>query len=345
MESNKQNADELLLDWHLDRLNDEDRSRVDQELRSDPKLRAKSERLGQILQPLDNWRVAPASQNLADKVLAHVARSADVAGVPPPPPTEDESGLVRFPFTSLRDLVAVAACILLLVGVFIPGVSTVRGRAQRTACASNLSSIFRGTSTYQQAFASSLPFAGNLPGASWLPTGASGRPYASNSRHLYLLVKLGYVPTPDDFVCPAAETAVPMRVDDPRAFDDFPSTCNVSYAALNMAGPGPNLKPTMPIAYISDTNPLFVGARFNDLVDPDRTNSPVHGGKGQNVLTLDGSAKWMTKPVYGPNHDNLWLIDNIRHYTGIEIPTRKDDVQLVPGFPATDPEVCRTLQQ
>ena len=344
MEPDSRNTQELLLDWHLDRLEEEDRLCIERELRSNPKLQAQSDRLGRVLQPLDHWRVGSASPNLADRVLAYVSRSSDAAGVSLSPPTEFEGRVFRFPSASLRDLIALAACVLLLVGVFIPGISTVRGRAQRAACADNLSCIFQGIGTYRQTFASSLPFAGYLPGASWLPSGAAGRPYASNSRHLYMLVKLGYGPTPADFICPAAGTGVPMRVDDPTAYVDFESTCNVNYAALNMAGPRPNLNPIMPIAYIGDTNPLFVGARFNESVDPDRTNSPVHGGKGQNVLTLDGSARWMTKPVYGPNRDNLWLIGNIRRYTGVEVPIRNDDVQLVPGFPATDPEVCRALQ-
>ena len=99
----------------------------------------------------------------------------------------------------------------------------------------------------------------------------------------------------------------------------------------------------MAIAYVSDVNPLFVGARFNASIDPDRTNSPAHRGKGQTVLTLDGSARWITRPVYGPKQDNLWLIGNIRSYKGTEVPAG-DDVQLVPGYPATDPVINRTLR-
>lgn len=101
----------------------------------------------------------------------------------------------------------------------------------------------------------------------------------------------------------------------------------------------------MPVAYLSDANPLFVNAKFNDAVDPYYTNSPAHRGRGQNVLTLDGSATWMPKPVYGRNHDNLWLIGNIRYYEGTEALDRDDDVQLVPGYPATDPAVRRALTE
>ena len=44
----------------------------------------------------------------------------------------------------------------------------------------------------------------------------------------------------------------------------------------------------------------------------------------------------MTTPVYGTQKDNVWLAGDIRHYTGMERPTNCDDVQLVPGYPATD---------
>ena len=70
------------------------------------------------------------------------------------------------------------------------------------------------------------------------------------------------------------------------------------------------------------------------ITSPDTTNSTAHGGRGQTVLTLDGSARWITSPIYGPERDNLWLAGDIRHYTGCETPTRDDDAQLIPGYPA-----------
>ncbi len=343
MRRHKQDIEQSLLDWHLDRLSADDRAWVEEALRRDALLREKSERLGRILQRLDYWPVAPAPPDLADKVVAHMERSTR-SGSEPQPPAVESAGYGRFPFASLRELIAVAACIILLVGVLVFGVSELRSRSQRAMCASNLGSIFRATSTYRHEFGGSLPFAGALPGASWLPSGARGRPYASNSRHVFLLIRHNCGTTPKDFICPAAKSDQPMRVDDWTAYDDFAAACNISYATLNLAGPTPNLKPAMPVAYISDANPLFIGGRFNDsVVDPDKANSPAHRGKGQTVLTLDGSAGWMTRPVYGPKRDNLWLIGNIRRYTGIETPTG-DDVQLVPGYPATDPIVRSTLQ-
>jgi hypothetical protein len=122
--------------------------------------------------------------------------------------------------------------------------------------------------------------------------------------------------------------------------DDFGKACNISYATLNLAGPTLRLRPSRGVAYAGDPNPLFVNARFNAAVDADHTNSPAHRGKGQTVLTLDGSAAFVTSPICGPKRDNVWLVGNIRHYTGTETPASDDDAQLVQGYPTTDPVIC-----
>jgi hypothetical protein len=123
---------------------------------------------------------------------------------------------------------------------------------------------------------------------------------------------------------------------------DFTFARNICYDTLNLGGAQPNLRPRSAIAYAADRNPLFLGARFNPTVDPDRANSPHHRRRGQMVLTLDGSAAWMTTPIHGPKRDNVWVIRNVRRYTGMEAPTTDDDAFLVPGFPTTDPVFRRT---
>ena len=342
MEPEKPNPEDLLLDWHLNRIDEQDRLWIERELQRDESLRARGNRLGRILQPLDHWTVPPAQTNLADKVLASVQHSTRGAERVLQFPVEEPVHR-RLRFLSLKDALAVAACLLLLVGVFVPGASQIRSRSQRAMCAGNLASIFRGVSAYQDTFDGSLPFAGTYAGASWLPGGATGRPYASNSRHTYLLVKLNYGPSAADFICPANKTGVPMQAADFAAYNDFVNIYNVSYDSLNLAGESPNLRPPASVAYIGDTNPLFVGVRFDESVNPDKTNSPAHRGRGQTVITLDGSTRWMTTPIYGSKRDNLWLAGRIRRYTGVETRASDDDVQLVPGYPATDPTVCRAL--
>lgn len=345
MAHEEKNREELLLDRHLDRLDDSQRTWIESELKRDETLRVKKERLSRIVEPLDHWEAETPPADLSDRVLTHIERSNRETALPPIVSFENERP-GRSAFLSRRDLVAIAACILLLVGVFFPGVSQLRHRSQRTMCASNLGSIFRGVSLYQDAFAGALPFAGNSPGAAWLPGGAGEGGYASNSRHLYLLVKLDLGPQPKDFICPACSKSKPMSSEGLGGRDDFAQCCSNSYSALNLAGCNPNLKPRNPVPYLSDRNPLFVNAQFNPSLDPDKTNSAAHGGKGQTVLLLDGSTKWVKTPFYGPKRDNLWLIGDIRQYTGTESCMCPDtDVQLVPGYPITDAAVLSKVKQ
>jgi hypothetical protein len=232
----------------------------------------------------------------------------------------------------MREMIAVAACLVLLVGVAVPGMASVRDRAQRAMCATNLATIFQGASSYQQASNDSLPYAGALVRASWLPGADSAAPYVSNSRHPYLLLKLKYGPKPADFLCPARCDSRPPA-DDVASRDDFADAGRISYDSLNLAGTSPNVRPPRALAYMSDANPLFVNARFNEAVDPSKTNSPAHRGRGQTVLKLDGNVQFVRTPVYAAD-DNLWTIRNVRSYRGTEAPTNPDDAFLVPGFPA-----------
>ena len=347
MESNNRNREDLLLDFHLDRLDGSDREWIEAELLRDVELRHKSDRLGQALRPLDHWSVASPTGNLVDRVLARVERESAPAS--PASPAVGMDQVLASPRRSfvlpMKEVLAVAASIALLLSVLIPGIGSARAEAQRAMCASNLSSIFQGTFLYQQAFNESLPYAGTVSGSVWLPGVGNDRPYASNSRHPYLLAKFSFGPKPEHFICPADRGAVAMRADDLANYDDFASTRNNSYDSLNLTGESPNLRPGRAIAYLSDRNPLFRNGRFDQTVNPHTANSLVHNGKGQVVLTLDGSARWITTPVYNASGDNLWMAGDIRDYQGTESPTASDDAQLVPGYPTTDPEVKKYLMR
>jgi len=334
MTRDKAGRDELLLDFHLDKLSNEDREWIEAELLRDAGLRTRSDRLGQYLRPLDYWTTSPPPSAILERVLASFPARArqpvDSTGAAAPGPRSFG------PFRSLRELVTVAACLVAVVGVALPGAASLRSRAQRTMCASNLGSIFRGVTLYQQAFAGALPYAGNPQPASWLPVQGRTVPFASNSRHLYLIAKLNYGPEPKDFVCPSAADGKAMRADELARHDDFARCSSIRYASLNMAGPRPNLRPRGPIAYVSDMNPLFVGGRFNDAVNPNTTNSPAHGGHGQSVLILDGSVVYLSTPVYGIQQDNLWLAGSLQRYAGTEAADGEEDAFLIPGYPASD---------
>ncbi|HNQ24943.1 MAG TPA: hypothetical protein PKK06_17840 [Phycisphaerae bacterium] len=352
MQDRGHHRDKLLLELYLGRLDDETRLWLEGELADDAALRSRYERLQRLLKPLDAWTAPEAPTDLADRVLARV-RTAAAAGARAstlPPPAAAAPTVLRFPETtadrvpgargarySLRDIAAVAACLLLAATVLVPGVTRMRGHAQRMACARNLEALHHGAATYQASFGG-LPFAGQTPGAPWLPAAAGVQRPESNSRHVYLILRIDGA-QPRHFICPADRRAAPMATETVEHHRDFLTRRNFSYDALQMAGPIPVPGARPRLAYLSDHNPLFVKGRFDDSVDPDETNSPTHNGGGQNVLLLDGSVVWLTTPVYGTERDNLWLIEQLRAYRGTETRPNDADAFLVPGFPETDPEV------
>lgn len=328
--------EDLLLDFHLGRLDPEERRRIEEELGRDAALRAKSDRLGGVLRPLDYWTIASAPPTLVEKVLLKVEQARQTESAVISGQEQGPTGGRGFRL-SIRELLAVAACFIMLASVLVPALSEVRTRSQRVTCANHLSSIYQGVEAYRQEFAGALPFAGWVTGASWLPSGSKSRPHASNSQHVYRLLKGSYGPAPRDFVCPSSRAAQPVPGAELARYDDFAEAANISYATLNLASQSPNLRPPVPIAYISDANPLFLDGRFDETLDPSTANSPAHNGRGQTVLTLDGRVELLSSPIVGPRHDNLWLAGDVRHYSGTETQTRKDDAFLVPGYPSTDP--------
>lgn len=281
------------------------------------------------MRPLDLGATVSVPVSLADRILARVDSTA---GQPKLTESSRRDGARSF-IWRYREPIAIAACLVALIGVMSPVLAEFRHRAQRTVCADRLASLFGATALYQDAFAGSLPYAGGRADATWLPSGPSDRPFESNSRHAFLLVKADFGVNPEQFVCPSDDRAVPAAVEAIANHSDFPRSTNVTYNALNMAGPRPQLRPARTVAYFSDPNPLFVRARFDATVDADHANSPAHRGRGQTVLALDGTATWQKSPLFGAGRDNVWLIDDLRQYNGTEAPRRDDDAQLIPGFP------------
>jgi hypothetical protein len=327
MYRNENDPSDHLLEWHLDLLDGDAARWIESELQRDAKLREQSQKLENVLRPLDHWSVHHEPPNLAENILSSVRQARTHEDR-----TERRGRVFAFPLFRIRDLGAVAACIALLMGVFVPGASALRSRSQRILCASNMHSIGQGLSQYQASFAGSLPFAGFAADSAWLP-GSDPTCFSSNSRHVFLLYKHGFVAKPNVFLCPSNKNAAPMKVAALGGCDDFNEGNNISYDSHNLAGATPNLRPLATIAYLADPNPLFIGGRFNDDIDPQIANSPAHGGRGQTVLLLDGRVEYMRTPVYGDHKDNVWTIEGVRHYKGIETPTRLNDSFLVPGVP------------
>ena len=199
-----------------------------------------------------------------------------------------DPGIVRM--RSFRDIAAVAAMIVLVVGLGVPSLLQMRERGYRTACTQNLASIGVGMQAYAMANNNSLPFAGWDQRNSWRPTDEPDLKVLPNRRHAYMLLRYGNVPA-RIFVCPATR-GMPMPEAQVRTHNDFLESRNLSYAYQNMAGVRPSLQDNPDLPIFADDNPLFSNGwpLFENLglSNPTRANSRAHGGAGQNILTIRG---------------------------------------------------------
>jgi hypothetical protein len=125
-----------------------------------------------------------------------------------------------------------------------------------------------------------------------------------------------------------------MPADQLERRQDFIESRNISYAYQNMAGVRPSLRSTPDLPIFADDTPLFAdGLPLLDLrrlgSDPAALNSRSHGGRGQNILTLDGRSIWTTTPLAGVRGNNIWTLDGVTEYTGREGPQSATDSHLL----------------
>lgn len=327
----------MLLDLHLNRLESDQAREVEEALAESPDLAGKSRALRDLLSHLDAADVPEPTVSLADAVMGRIEKA--VRPLPfkeMTPVSPGESAGTRF--FSLRELIAIAACILLFVGIFVPGYQKTRSIARRNMCSHNLRAASIANSAYAQQSDGFLPWFGHQPNASWLPVRAPNVPRFSNSRTMFVLLQQGLIPNnnPRVFICPSVPNARPMIAEDYRRFNDFAEPANISYSTIFANLPKgrriEKMDPRMVIA--ADPNPLFDGRGGGHHLSPydEAGNSLAHeSGAGQNAVYVTGSGGWYTKPTIGVDQDHIYRAGGkLTHYTGIEKPLSETDTLLVP---------------
>lgn len=326
-----------ILDLHLGRLTPEERRELEMRIQANPALAAEHEALTALFNALNSVRddVPTPPPDLAARISARVAALGAAPRLIARPrrvaePAElADVGLIRV--RNFRDIAAVAAMIVLAIGVGVPSMLNMRHRAQRALCTEHLAGIGRGLQSYAMANQYNLPFAGWGANRTWRPSDDPALQVWPNRRHIYPLVRAERLPT-RVFVCPATRgLAMPQdRVD---AYDDFIESNNVTYAYQNMAGVRPSLRDDPDIPILADDNPLFDNGwpLFDRLGLSNRAaaNSRAHGGAGQNILTIRGNVRWITNPTVGPRDDNIWTLEGVSEYEGREGPRSPHDAHLL----------------
>jgi prepilin-type processing-associated H-X9-DG protein len=239
---------------------------------------------------------------------------------------------------NLAEMAAVAASIMLIVGILVPTMSFARQKHLQKQCGTQLGSFFRGLKSYISDHDENLPSVATAAGAPWWKVGYQGKENQSNTRRVYLLVREKYV-EPEIFICPGNKTGVNLKIEASkiRDYKDFPDRRYVtfSFQISCKTTKGGNLQCRKVI--MADLNPLFeelpnFDSTFKIRLDKEllTINSSSHNRRGQNVLFGDGHIEFLKTRHTSDAHDDIFTLQDTDIYHGVEVPSCETDFFLAP---------------
>lgn len=251
-----------------------------------------------------------------------------------------------------------AAVLILGLSLLMPVLEQNHNQAVSAVCASNMSLAGQGFAQYAADHDGQMPRRALRVGDVWWQVGQpigsndpahvdEAAPVQSNSAHLFVLVRRGYV-SPRDLACPANPHASQKVHPSQR---DWLTPQAVSFSYQNQYTDKPMHLTTgrraASFAILADKNPLFVASadprtgQIRIHFDASRStveSSRMHAGSGQNVLFADASVLWKVRPTIqiddpdaaSADQDNIWTLRNVETYNGNEAPQDESDSFLVP---------------
>ena len=341
---------DIILDFYF-RCGDQERINQGRDLiAANPEAAQLYENLEQTLKHLDTIKYEPCPDNLVDLTVAKLklAASSQQARLETLLAAEQKktARMVTTAATTKRsfwrnalEVAAVAAMILVLTGVSFPSLSRMR---QISVCKPRLRNIGEAIARYANDHDGDFPAVAMIAGSPWWNVGDQGAKNQSNTRHVWLLVKKGYLDG-KDFTCPGRKDAKPVNFTPAQLanYNDFPSRRHINYSFRFMCDKTQKQQRAGRYVLSADLNPVFEKAfnkgirvssdeRTKILIDKQllKIMSVNHAGRGQNVLFSDCSCDFKkTRIVSG---DDIYTVRDAKSYSGCEVPCGKDDTFLTP---------------
>lgn len=236
---------------------------------------------------------------------------------------------------------ATAAVLMIVGSILVTTFRAVTGYTHyyslRDQCQQQQSSIFQGLHNYISDHDGQHPAVANSEGDFWWKVGYQGDENHSNTRHIYLLVKDGYV-KPANFVCPSCQYGEEIQMTPAQLskFKDFPSRRYVTYSFQILCRKAQNGKLVCGKVIMADWNPIFeklpddfskeLNLRLNKQLLS--LNSINHKRRGQNVLFGDGRVEFRKTRLIGT--DDIYTLRDTDVYQGCELPSCETDFFLAP---------------
>ncbi len=297
--------DENLIGYLLGALEPDEHRKVQTYLDANPAARERLAALRQMLAPLSADLDDPEPPpRLAARTLANIP-ALSCGDLPRAPQTAGRAVGPMFS-TWRRADVLVAACLLLTaLGLLTHWVYTLRrpdGPAQVIACQDNLRKFYTGLKTFSDLHHNEFP---NVARAADPPLNVAGLVVP-------ILMEAGTLPKPVSVSCPGTGDmqACPWTLRDLQAMDpkqfrqhvDALASCYAYSLGYQADGSvvGLRFDPAKPIARL----PLMADC---PAPNPSSGNSLNHGGKGQNVLFMDGHVEFCIERTVGVRGDDIFL--------------------------------------
>jgi hypothetical protein len=237
-----------------------------------------------LLELLHDYPVDEGDETLVYATLARIDRHEEerAARLSFDAHQEEAEG---FPRRRIRmpDFITVAAVLLIATAVLWPSISQVRNHSIKMACENNLRHMGFAFGQYADDHGGAMPMAVAGANMTW--------------ETLHNVVNLG--PLRAGNYCEQHHLSCPGVHEDSGVSGSYSYQWQVPGASTRWgAGAGTTV-------VLGDRNPLIDAFRAGEFVPPTSV-SVNHGGRGQNVLSTDGSTLWLERPLIG-RADNIWL--------------------------------------
>jgi hypothetical protein len=291
-------------------------------------------KLKATLAPLDTVRSELCPDELAQKTIR---RLVQLVNAERSIERQEKTAIRRRFWPNLAEVASIAAIILFAIGILIPTSSFARYQYNKRVCQRQLASIFNGINLYSFDFDGKLPAVTSDTSQPWHKVGYKGKENHSNTRNLFLLLKLGYLSRPSDFICCGRrqEGITPLEISQINDCYDFLSReqINYSFRIFCQLPVEMNLLAGQPL--MADCNPVFENIRASLCqVHLDeklsKTASMNHNRRGQNILFSDGRVDFQKTRHIGIPQDDIFTVQNIVEYRGNERPVCRSDLFLAP---------------
>jgi len=315
----------LIFDYNLGLTNEAANAKAEELIFSNEEAAEINSRLKSALSPLEAVEVEPCPEELVEQTTSRLKESARAShNRLEELLANEQSQSVKTQSPFLRNLgkvLTAAAVILFFTGVFFSSTKFVRQKSFQQACKMQLSRIYQGLSNYTIEHNDKLPMVATSQGQPWWKVGYQGNENVSNTRHIWLLVKGGYL-KPQEFICPGTC-----------------SSCQTATYSIRLRCPKTNsYEMAGRKVLIADMNPLFenlpndYSSELKVKLDKKLThlNSINHNRRGQNVLFTDGSVKFIKTRHTDISNDDIFTLRNTEIYKGIEVPSCEEDAFLAP---------------